>query len=147
MEISEYIPHLLTAIGLFVSLKTLYAGFFNKNISEERIKWREKIRELSQEIIISQSEPESKKLKLYCELANRLNPTDEADKNILELCKEILNEQPKERKIEEFINKTSLLLKDDWERCKHESKLRSIIFCCKYKSKYKKSKKEYKETN
>lgn len=42
IKILEYIPHLLTAIGLFISLKTLSAGFFNKNISEERIKWREK---------------------------------------------------------------------------------------------------------
>ncbi|HDR1544149.1 TPA: hypothetical protein QB469_001133, partial [Pasteurella multocida] len=136
----------LTAIGLFISLKTLSAGFFNKNISEERIKWREKIRELSQEIIISYSKSESEKLELYCKLANRLNPADKADKNILELCKKILNEQPEEHEVEEFINKISLLLKDDWERCKHESKLRKIIFCCKYESKYK-ANNEYKVTD
>lgn len=52
IKILEYIPHLLTAIGLFISLKTLSAGFFNKNISEERIKWRENKRIISRDYYI-----------------------------------------------------------------------------------------------
>ncbi|QIM63607.1 hypothetical protein A1D29_10065 [Pasteurellaceae bacterium Orientalotternb1] len=131
---------ILLGSGALITIITLIINHFfriyNEDISKERIKWRERIRELSMEIVSFQGSKDDA-YKLYSELSNRLNPYDESDKEISEKAYKLLNIEAENSNIskKDFVRDISILLKDDWERCKFDSKLRSIIPFINYKSK------------
>lgn len=123
--------------GLFIALYK----FFNKNVTEERIKWREVIREITNEIYSFEPNKSEKELKpevLFSKLVTRLNTFDsDEDLKIIQLAKKILflEDRLEERKAIkelkfEFLVRVSLLLKSDWEKSKFESSLRYYLFSC-----------------
>ena len=131
--------NILFGSGVLIALIRHFFKIYNEDISKERIKWREKIRKLSQEIVCFDGN-RTKAYKLYASLHNRLNPRDEDDKKILDNAKQILqlstikNKNLLDKLREEFIEGISLLLKDDWERSKFESSLLSLLPLIKYKN-------------
>ncbi len=61
---------LLTINSIFFISYKLFSSYFNKNISEERIKWREKIREITIKIVTMDKEnAEKNKDEFIAELA------------------------------------------------------------------------------
>ena len=67
------IIYLLTINSVFFISYKLISSYFNKNVSEERIKWRERIRELTIEIVNT----DKYEYKLIAELSTRLNLFDD----------------------------------------------------------------------
>jgi hypothetical protein len=90
-----------------------------ENVIQERTKWREKIRELSEEYqkLVSIEEDRGRKRRELRETFSlRVNPHDPEDQALLRL----ICENPIEVS-EEFANRVALLLKHDWERGKYEA--------------------------
>ncbi|RLA03272.1 MAG: hypothetical protein DRQ54_10980 [Gammaproteobacteria bacterium] len=116
---------LLTFIG---GLVTAYVTLWNAerkiaidNITKERAKWRDKIRELALEVHKAIELEDALKLsELKNQFRLNLNPTDEKDNNILALISSV--EKDKHKQAEQFSLCVSYLLKHDWERAKLESK-------------------------
>ena len=91
------------------------------NITKERAKWRDKVRELALEIHNSIAAGDISKLhELKNQFRLHLNPEDREDIAILKLIR--INEEDKEKQAERFSICVSYLLKHDWERAKLESK-------------------------
>lgn len=128
MEALTFVGGLIT--GAF-AIYQLLLGYFNKNISEERIKWRERIREFSAELIGLAHKAElgdddkSRCQVLIAELQSRLNPLDQNDWKLLELAERMFSSDVGEfsRNIAKFKCAVSILLKHDWERSKREASL------------------------
>ena len=116
---------LLTFIG---GLVTAYVTLWNAerkisidNITKERAKWRDKIRELALEVHKAIELEDALKLsELKNQFRLNLNPTDEKDNNILALINSAGKD--KHKQAEQFSLCVSYLLKHDWERAKLESK-------------------------
>lgn len=114
----------------------LVTGWFNsrisdkaiqvKQITEERTKWRERIRGFLEDIITASKNSDSTELQgLRLRLSSRLNPLDEHDNQILE-CLKKLREKPDDQDVlEEFSARITLLLKHDWDRAKWEATAKS----------------------
>jgi hypothetical protein len=135
---TEIITGLVTS---FVTLAGSYFIFKNndksnqlKYITEERQKWREKMRELSVSFMsgryvdnefLSISE-ESELINIREQVAVRLNPDDEEDKYILCLMDCYIEHKDYRQTIRKELSKAfASLLKHDWERAKNESKMES----------------------
>lgn len=92
-----------------------------ENVIQERMKWRDKVRELAscvhKELV--RAEADTAKLQgLRAKLTLHLNPHDENDQQILQLIAPIgLG------RADEFTQRVALLLKHDWERSKQEASL------------------------
>lgn len=119
------------AIGAIIGgLLTAYIAWRNaersieiKQITEERAKWREKIRSLVEEIVVlyCQSNRSPKAIATYrCRLVTSLNPKDRHDKEIVDHFDSLFfNEHDdNDTSIKRFTRRISLLLKHDWERVK-----------------------------
>lgn len=116
--------------AFIAGMATIYIGNRNiqiANITQERAKWRDKIRELSIEVYKAAIEGKYQEIdKLQIEFAVRLNPYDDEDIGILKAIHELKDKQNQGKeffeKLEEFSNRVALLLKHDWERAKYEAK-------------------------
>jgi hypothetical protein len=105
-------------VSIFTSERRIAA----ENVIQERMKWREKIRDLALDVfkaIISDQADPNKLRELRAQLTLRLNPHDPADQQILELVR-----RGSANDADEFTERVALLLKHDWERAKFESSLR-----------------------
>jgi len=113
-------------VSAFVSTWTSQRKISIENITQERTKWREKIRDKSLEVHNAFVDRDKKKLQqLKLEFSLILNPEDDEDKGIIGSIH--LPEQGKEEELSmEFSKRVSLLLKHDWERVKLEA---GSIFC------------------
>lgn len=100
-----------------------------KYITEERTKWREKIKETMSTLNEAVHSPllngerlnKTRKLSTYLKLSLNPDPSHIIDKNILECITKLCNKPD----YEQFLileSKISLLLKHDWERAKNEAK-------------------------
>ena len=92
-----------------------------ENITKERAKWRDRIREHSAEAqtaIITSNKMELSRLRSTFRLL--LNPHHDEDKSIINSIQ--VDKDDPEKKAEEFTRRISLLLKHDWERSKREAK-------------------------
>ena len=92
-----------------------------ENITQERAKWREKIRENACAVsksILESNEKELLRLRSIFRLL--LNPLDEEDGNIIKAITIAPADKVKEKEAE-FTERVSLLLKHDWERAKFEA--------------------------
>lgn len=140
----EHMPengiNILSLLGIVGGFITLYAKFFDNNISQERIRWREHIRLLSKNVSDYADYKISKKndqipkdsftaMGVLAELIARLNPVDEEDHLIIKLARDILVEEQFD-KIDEFNLRISCLLKHDWERCKYEASIFRLKKLC-----------------
>lgn len=93
-----------------------------ENITQERTKWRDKIREINKEAIKAFSEKDTTKLKaIQSELRLLLNPLDKHD---LDIIKELDFSEIESEHAKRFTLRLSLLLKHDWERAKQEAEAR-----------------------
>jgi hypothetical protein len=97
-----------------------------ENITMERAKWRDKIRE--QALAVHQAAVEKRVTalnELRSGISLNLNPIDEEDNAILDVIGKLAqSEQSNEKELLEFSDRVALLLKHDWERAKQEAKHR-----------------------
>lgn len=112
--------------GLIAGLVALRSNERNiqiENVTQERAKWREKIRMKSVEVYEAVTSSNSNKIsQLHLEFSLNLNPFDQEDKDILSVVKELQNCEKQGVKLTEFSDRVALLLKHDWDRAKHEAK-------------------------
>lgn len=122
---------LATIIGIIIGAISTQVAVQRRiqmeNVTQERAKWREKIRCLASEVhqvIMTEGEDNCKKQKLL-RLKNmfhiRLNPYDCHDNEILEII-DPKCEQEREERAKRFGELVSSLLKHDWDRAKEEVK-------------------------
>jgi hypothetical protein len=109
-------------IAGFISLRNSERKIQIENITQERAKWREKIRLRSIDIHrASMTDNVIKIAELRLELALNFNPFDERDNQILLIIEKLKKSENREEKLCEFSDRIALLLKHDWERAKYEA--------------------------
>jgi hypothetical protein len=108
-------------VSALVTLRVSERRIVIENVTQERTKWREKIREIALKVhkSFSASEKEAMEI-LHTELTTSLNPEDDEDQDILRCLKDLIADSDSDR-IGEFKHRIALLLKHDWERAKWES--------------------------
>ena len=123
-----------TTVGASAVVAAIVAGLFAErsskrgiqieNITKERAKWRDKVRELAVAVHQAAAEKKPTKLKeLQLGLSLNLNPIDPEDVSIIEAVGKLSrSELLDESTLQEFSDRVALLLKHDWERAKVEAK-------------------------
>lgn len=107
----------------FVALRSGERKIQIENVTQERAKWREKIRVKSVEVHQAAIENDLAKInEVHLEFSLNLNPFDQEDKGILAVIAALKNRDTLEEKMAEFSDRVALLLKHDWERAKHEAR-------------------------
>ncbi len=110
-------------------------------MTQERAKWRDKIRIKAVEVHQAAVAHNTAKLsELHLELSINLNPFDQEDKDILADIELLKNRDTLETKLIEFADRVTLLLKHDWERAKHEAKPWFFRWCPPVRTTYAKFK-------
>jgi hypothetical protein len=116
---------LAAIIAALVSLLTTERRIAVENVTQERAKWRARVREMADETqnaIVDADEPKLRQLRSKFALV--VNPHDSDDRGILNaisLTATVANTRQQDS--QEFIDRVALLLKHDWERGKYESGL------------------------
>jgi hypothetical protein len=122
---------LLHLSGGLVSRRNSERTIQIENITQERAKWRDKLRELAHEVQQAATEEEkpAKLEGLFLDFSLNLNPFDEEDEAILNVIRELSRLKPENREqcCQEFFDRLALLLKYDWERAKREAKPWSFL--------------------
>jgi hypothetical protein len=122
----------------FVALRSSERKIQIENITQERAKWREKIRSSSLLVHHAATARDNTKLaELNLVFSLLLNPHDTEDKAILASVSNLQNVQDPERRLVEFSGRVSYLLKHDWERAKHEAKPWPFRWCTPSRPEYK----------
>jgi hypothetical protein len=103
-----------------VSLRTNARNIKVANVTGERTKWRDKVRDRALEVHKAISEGKDL-AELHSQLALILNPIDHEDREILRLIEKSPALESREATVKEFTQRVSLLIKHDWERAKWES--------------------------
>lgn len=118
---------LSAVVAALVSLRSAERSIEIGNITQERAKWREKIRETSLKVHQAASNTTTKEaneqlaeLRLVFELL--LNPLDPEDIAILDCIDGLRGCAEPEKRLPEFSKRVAYLLKHDWERAKREAK-------------------------
>jgi hypothetical protein len=110
-------------ISFFASERRIAA----ENIIQERTKWRDRVRDLAEQVRKElENRDETTLWLLRAEMTLRLNPHDPNDHQILELI-----DAKNGSHGNEFTQRVALLLKHDWERARHEANL-WLWMCCRY---------------
>ncbi len=114
-------------IAALVSIRTSERNIQIQNVTQERAKWRDKIRVAADKGLKAIRRKDQASLhESRLEFSLNLNPHDIEDQSIIEcLCIE-RDPQKNEALAVEFTTRVSLLLKHDWERAKNEA--RPFIF-------------------
>lgn len=93
-----------------------------ENITRERAKWRDKVRDKALDVHkATNTGNEAWLSELHLEFSLILNPLDDEDRTILDLIRQLKN-GPDELHLTEFADRVSLLLKHDWDRAKWEAR-------------------------
>lgn len=93
-----------------------------ENITQERAKWREKIRAQTINVVKASSKRDDIWLdELKIVFATSLNPQSKKDREILQAIDKLKNNHQPAKDLEDFTLRISLLLKHDWERAKNEA--------------------------
>ena len=94
-----------------------------QNITQERAKWREKVRAHSLEIHQAAARGSGRKvLAGRAALTALLNPFDSEDNAILMCADRVASSDEPKLHLQEFSERIAYLLKHDWERAKYEAK-------------------------
>ncbi|MEY8201286.1 MAG: hypothetical protein RPS47_18770 [Colwellia sp.] len=97
-----------------------------ENITNDRKEWREKIRNLTIEVVKAYQEKDKNEMqRLKAEFAIRLNPDDSDDQYILCSLNSIYRVVWNEYSLERFCKGIACLLKHDWDRSKKESTIKA----------------------
>lgn len=125
----------------FIALRTSERKIQIENVTQERAKWREKIRSKSMEVHQAAVACDSTKIaELHLEFSLNLNPFDQEDEGILAVIDTLKNRDTLDVKLSEFTVRVALLLKHDWERAKHEAKPLLFRWCPPKRATYEKFK-------
>jgi hypothetical protein len=106
-----------------VSLRTSERKIQIDNITQERAKWREKIRSTAVAVHKAVYEGNAAALseaRLTFQLL--LNPFDSEDMGIIESITALMQTPDPKPRLPEFAGRVSYLLKHDWERAKYEAR-------------------------
>jgi len=109
-------------VTAFVAIRVSLYTIESKNIKEERIKWREKLRTLVPNLFYVEN---TKKEMVAIQICSRLNPIK--DRELCRLVKKIAQQNhgnshsDHEKDKLYLIESINHLLKHDWERCKNDS--------------------------
>ena len=127
--IYESIPIVITAL---VTWHIASKRFLVENVTEERRKWREKVRETALHVhdaIVANDK--AKIRRLNNEFRARLNPTDPDDIEIIKCIARSDDDTEEDRldRAEKFARRIALLLKHDWERAKREARIFPFLRC------------------
>lgn len=109
-------------VAAFVSIHVADRRIAIENVTQERAKWRDKIRTNASEACAAMLESDIGAIaKLQFSFALLLNPQDPEDRAIVSsiACSNDISGQAKQ-----FTQRVALLLKHDWERAKHEARPR-----------------------
>lgn len=110
-------------VAAFITLWTSQRKIQIENITQERAKWREKIRsnaQLVHKAAMASDKDQLSELRLVFELL--LNPGDEEDLRILGSIERLSDCTEPAKRLPEFSKRVAYLLKHDWERAKREAK-------------------------
>jgi hypothetical protein len=113
------------AISAFATMRVASRNIHVDNVTKERTKWREHVRELSDKLAMATRNGELREVqRLRCRFQLRLNPQDEADRSIISSIDRIVTAPATHRLValEEVTARVALLLKHDWERAKYETR-------------------------
>lgn len=114
----------------FVALRTSERKIQIENVTQERAKWREKIRSKSVEVHQAAVAGDSTKLAEFrLDFSLNLNPFHQEDNDILAAIATLNNRDTLDVKLSEFTDRVALLLKHDWERAKYEAKPLLFRWC------------------
>ena len=109
------------AIGAAVSLRTNTQNIKVENITKERAKWRENVREKALGVYKAAVAKDLSALdEHHLVFALILNPVDTEDRSILSLIRQ-LKSTANEHRLAELADRVALLLKHDWQRAKWEA--------------------------
>jgi hypothetical protein len=97
-----------------------------ENITKERAKWRDKIREQALAVHRAATDKNTALLnELQLSFSLNLNPTDTEDVGILKVIDTMaMAPSPDKKSGQEFADRVALLLKHDWDRAKAEAEHR-----------------------
>jgi len=130
--ISTFITSAVVAalVSGLVTLRNSERKIQIENITQERAKWREKIR--SHALLVHKaaySNDATALSELHLTFSHLLNPFDPEDTAILDAIRRLSGIQNPELRLPEFTKRIAYLLKHDWERAKYEAK--PWFFKCK----------------
>jgi hypothetical protein len=125
-------------ISGLVTLRKNERNIIIENITQERTKWRNEIREKNIEVqkAFTNASKKDELKTIKSELRLLLNPIDPLDQDIIDELDTLIKNGSKEDDVERFTVKLSLLLKHDWERAKQEADA-SVFYKFKNKKKAK----------
>lgn len=113
---------LAALVAALVSLRNGERKIHVENVTQERAKWRNAMRELAEAIIKSARAGDPKEIGLKCaQLALNVNPFDPEDKALVEAAGNLAAPSDLDASVREFTDRMALLLKHDWERAKREA--------------------------
>lgn len=125
MDLAPFLSSAVVAalVAALVSLRTAERRIQIENITQERAKWRDKIRHNALLVHRAAIANETALLfELQLIFALLLNPHDAEDIAILGALKDIHSAQDAASALPEFTARIAYLLKHDWERAKAEAK-------------------------
>lgn len=109
-------------VAALVAVLTTERNIQMKNVTQERAKWRAKMKAKAVEVHQSALTNNVEKLdELRLEFSLNLNPLDKEDNAILKVIDKLKESANTEQNLWEFSERLSLLLKHDWERAKYEA--------------------------
>jgi hypothetical protein len=105
-------------VAALVSVLTTEREIAAVHVTQERMKWRDKIRELALEVqdALGLHKADATRQKLWAKFSLLVNPHDGEDQQILNI---IMTGDA--GRAAEFMERIALLLKRDWERAKYET--------------------------
>lgn len=115
-----------SAIAAWVAWHASERNVLMANVTQERAKWRERIRRLAEELQVAVSQedvPAIRRLRVAFRLS--LNPWDGRDREITALLTLLVDQEGRELIFERVVTRLELLLKHDWERAKSEASWRA----------------------
>ena len=125
MDFAQFLSSAVVAalVAALVALRTTERRIQIENITQERAKWRDKIRAnalLVHKAAIANDIAALSEFRLAFALL--LNPHDEEDNAILRVLDRLRSSQDKPSELPEFTARVAHLLKHDWDRAKLEAK-------------------------
>lgn len=129
----------------FVSLRISAQSIKVDNVTKERAKWRDNVRQKALQVYKAAVNENTERLQeLHLEFSLLLNPRDPEDRAILSLIHRLAGgEKPAEPDLVQLVERISLLLKHDWQRAKREAKSFSLLRWPARRLKYAKFKREF----
>lgn len=110
-------------VAALVSLRINERKIHIENVTQERAKWRNAMRNLADALIRAARAGDFQIVGFHCaQLALNVNPFDLEDKALIQAAERLATAEDKDIQVKEFTERMALLLKHDWERAKREAR-------------------------